>query len=181
MDNKDNFDGGGTNRDPGFRGNPNTPNRQAVLNTHESRVSSYLVTRVPSLKPTGEVTTTMDKDGLFRHTSDDRPVHSGTPISASNALELMTRTILARHESGGLTDEQQAEFMNGLEYALNTAQHISDEVPNEVTEQRTGGSSRECPLDVDSKSFFVSWLLCFVQFLFQKTFSSLELEDRFSL
>ena len=33
--------------------------------THESRVSPYLVTRDPSLKPTGAVTNTMDKDGLL--------------------------------------------------------------------------------------------------------------------
>ena len=37
----------------------------AVSDTPESRISSYLVTRDPSLKPTGEVTTTIvDKDGL---------------------------------------------------------------------------------------------------------------------
>ena len=33
--------------------------------THESRVSPYLVTRDPSLKPTGAVTNTMDKDELW--------------------------------------------------------------------------------------------------------------------
>ena len=62
MDNKDNLDGGSTNRDPGSRGNPNTSHQQAVLNTNESRVSSYLATRVLSLKPADELTTTMDKD-----------------------------------------------------------------------------------------------------------------------
>ena len=45
----------------------------------------------------------------------------------------MAHTILARFESGDLTDEQKDEFMNSLEYAINTAQHISDEVSNEVT------------------------------------------------
>ena len=90
--------------------------------------------------------------GVSRN-SDEPANETANPIIATNALGLMARTILARYETGDLTDEQQAEFMNGLEYALNTAQHISDEVPNEVTEQRTGGSSRECPLDVDSRSF----------------------------
>ena len=67
MDNKDNLDDGSTNDDPGFRGNSNTSNtQQAVLDTHESRVSPYLVTRDPSLKPTGAVlTNTMDKYGLW--------------------------------------------------------------------------------------------------------------------
>ena len=66
MDNKDNLDDGSTNDDPGFRGNSNTSNtQQAVSDTHESRVSPYLVTRDPSLKPTGALTNTMDKDGLW--------------------------------------------------------------------------------------------------------------------
>ena len=66
MDNKDNLDGSSTNDDPGFRSNSNTSNTQQVVSdTHESRVSPYLVTRDPSLKPAGEVTNTMDKDGLW--------------------------------------------------------------------------------------------------------------------
>ena len=66
MDYKGNLDGGSTNDDPGSRGITNTSNnQQAVLDTHESRVSPYLVTRDPSLKPAGEVTNTMDKDGLW--------------------------------------------------------------------------------------------------------------------
>ena len=66
MDNKDNLDDGSTNDDPGFRGNSNTSNtQQAASDTHESRVSPYLVTRDPSLKPAGAVTNTMDKDGLW--------------------------------------------------------------------------------------------------------------------
>ena len=66
MDNKDNLDAGSTNDDPGFRGNSNTSNtQQAVSDTHESRVSPYLVTRDPSLKPAGAVTNAMDKDGLW--------------------------------------------------------------------------------------------------------------------
>ena len=67
MDNKDNLDDGSTNDDPGFRGNSSTSNtQQAVSDSHESRVSLYLVTKDPSLKPTGAVTNTMDKnkDGL---------------------------------------------------------------------------------------------------------------------
>ena len=62
MDNKGNLDGGSTSRNPGSRGNLSTSNQQVALNAHESRVFSYLVTGVPSLKPTGEVTNTMDKD-----------------------------------------------------------------------------------------------------------------------
>ena len=66
MDNKDNLDDGSTNDDPGFRSNFNTSNtRQVISDTHESRVSPYFVTRDPSLKPAGAVTTTMDKDGLW--------------------------------------------------------------------------------------------------------------------
>ena len=66
MDNKDNLDDGSTNDDPGFRSNSNTSNTQQVVSdTHESRVSPYFVTRDPSLKPTGAVTNTMDKDGLW--------------------------------------------------------------------------------------------------------------------
>mgnify|MGYP005714448495 CR=1 FL=1 len=66
MDNKDNLDDSSTNDDPGFRSNSNTSNTQQVVSdTHESRVSPYLVTRDPSLKPTGAVTNTMDKDGLW--------------------------------------------------------------------------------------------------------------------
>ena len=42
-----------------------TLSQQAVSDTHESRVSPYLVTRDPSLKPAGAVTNTMDKDGLW--------------------------------------------------------------------------------------------------------------------
>ena len=62
MDNKENLDDGSTNDDPGFRGTSNTSNtQQAVSDTHESRVSPYLVTRDPSLKSTGAVTSTMDK------------------------------------------------------------------------------------------------------------------------
>ena len=66
MDNKGNLDDGSTNGDPGFRSNSNTSNTQQVVSdTHESRVSPYLVTRDPSLKPAGAVTNTMDKDGLW--------------------------------------------------------------------------------------------------------------------
>ena len=66
MDNKDNLGDSSTNDDPGFRGNSNTSNTQQVVSdTHESRVSLYLVTRDPSLKPTGAVTYTMDKGRLW--------------------------------------------------------------------------------------------------------------------
>ena len=66
MDNKDNLHDGSNNDDPGFRSNSNTSNTQQVVSdTHESRVSPYFVTRDPSLKPTGAVTNTMDKDGLW--------------------------------------------------------------------------------------------------------------------
>ena len=66
MDNKDNLDDGSTNDDPGFRGNASNSNtQQAVSDTDESRVSPYLVTRDPSLKPAGAVTNTMDKDGFW--------------------------------------------------------------------------------------------------------------------
>ena len=66
MDNKDNLDDSSTNDDPGFRSNFNTSNTQQVVSdTHESRVSPYLVTRDPSLKPRGAVTNTMDKDELW--------------------------------------------------------------------------------------------------------------------
>ena len=91
--------------------------------------------------------------------NSDEPVNeSADPTSAMNALELMARTVRARYENGELTDMQQAEFMNGLECALNTAEFISDVVTNTVTPevqetQRADGSSRECPLDVDSKGF----------------------------
>ena len=52
--------------------------------------------------------------GVSRN-SDEPANETANPISATNALELMARTVRARHESGELTDEQQAEFMNGLE------------------------------------------------------------------
>ena len=56
----------------------------------------------------------MNGSGVSR--DSDEPVNeSSDPTSAMNALELMARTVRARHESGELTDEQQAEFMNGLE------------------------------------------------------------------
>ena len=83
---------------------------------------------------------------------------SADPTSTINALELTARTVRVLHENGELTDNLQAEFLNGLECALNTAEFISDELPNAVIPetqetQRADGSSRECPLDVDSKSF----------------------------
>ena len=66
MGHTDNLDDGSTNDDSGFRGYSSTSNtQQAVSDTHESRVSPYFVTRDPSLKPTGAVTNTMDKDGLW--------------------------------------------------------------------------------------------------------------------
>ena len=66
MGHKNILGGGSINDDPGFRGNSNTSNtQQAASDTHESRVSPYLVTRDPSLKPTGAVTNAMDKDGLW--------------------------------------------------------------------------------------------------------------------
>ena len=66
MDNKDIYDDSSTNEDPGFRSNSSTSNTQQVVSdTHESRVSPYLVTRDPSLKPAGAVTNTMDKDGIW--------------------------------------------------------------------------------------------------------------------
>ena len=96
----------------------------------------------------------------------DEPVNeSSDPTSAMNALELTAHTVRVLHENGKLTEKLQAEFFNGLECcALNTAEFISDEVPNAVTPeaqetQRADGLSRECHLDVDSNAAVHSFRL----------------------
>ena len=85
----------------------------------------------PNLESNTNVTKLL-MTGVSRNS--DEPVNeSADPTSAMNALELMARTVRARYENGELTDMQQAEFMNGLECALNTAEFISDVVTNTVT------------------------------------------------
>ena len=131
MDNKDNLDDSSTNDDPGFRSNSSTSNTQQVVSdTHESHVSPYLVTRDPSLKPTGEVTTTMDKDYDKEtlsggSTNDDPSLSTDDPGGGKHSVRSPSNTMDKKDNLDDSNTNDDPGFHSNFNTS-NTQQVVSD-------------------------------------------------------